>query len=66
MTWHRRLGHPTFKTVVELAQKGVSGMVIMDLPAKIPSLDARAACVVAKSVHLPHKKGHERANEHLG
>jgi transposase InsO family protein len=66
MTWHRRLGHPTFKTVVELARKGASGMVITDLPAEIPGLDACAACVAAKSVHLPHKEGRERANEHLG
>jgi hypothetical protein len=50
---------------VELAQKDVSGMVITDLPAKIPGLDACAACVAAKSVHLPHKEG-ELANLHLG
>ena len=31
MTWHRRLGHPSFKTVVELAQSGVGGMVITDV-----------------------------------
>jgi transposase InsO family protein len=66
MTWHRQLGHPAFKTVVELAQKGASGMVITDLPARIPSLDTCAACVVAKSVHLPHKEGRERATEYLG
>ena len=28
MTWHRRLGHTMFKTVVELAWTGASGMVI--------------------------------------
>ena len=65
MTWHRRLGHPSFKTVVELAQKGASGMVITDMPAKVPGLDACAACVAGKSVHLPHKEGRERATEYL-
>jgi hypothetical protein len=66
MTWYRRLGHPSFKTVVELAQKGASGMVITDVPAKIPGLDACAACVAAKTVHLLHKEGRERAKEYLG
>jgi hypothetical protein len=66
VTWHRHLGHATFKTILELEQKGVSGMVITDIPVKIPNLDACAACVVVKLVHLPHKEGHEQAKEHLG
>ena len=33
---HRRLGHPSFETVVELAESGASGIVITDLPEKIP------------------------------
>jgi hypothetical protein len=61
MTWHRRLGHPAFKPTVELAQRRASGMVITDLPARIPGLDACVACVAAQSVHLPHKEGRERA-----
>jgi transposase InsO family protein len=66
MTWYRPLGHAAFKTILELAQMGASGMVITDVPAKIPNLDACAACVAAKSVHLPHQEGRERAKEHLG
>jgi transposase InsO family protein len=66
MTWHRRLGHPSFKTVVALARSGANGMVITDLPTKIPSLDTCAACVAAKSVHFPHKEGRNRAGEYLG
>lgn len=54
MTWYRRLGHPPFKTVAELAQNGASGIVMNDLPVKIPVLDAWAACVVGKSADLPH------------
>ena len=55
MTWHRRLGRPSFKTMVALAESGASGMVITNIPAKIPGLDVCLACVAAKSVHLPHK-----------
>ena len=65
MTWHRRLGHPSFRTVVELARSGTGGIVITDMPAKVPGLDACAACVAGKSVHLPHKEGRERATEYL-
>ena len=35
LTWHRRLGHPSFKTVVALAESGTNGMVTTDLPEKI-------------------------------
>ena len=35
LTWHRRLGHPSFKTMVALAESGANGMVITDLPEKI-------------------------------
>jgi hypothetical protein len=43
LTWHRRLGHPSFKTVVALAKSGADGMVITDLPTKVLGLDACAA-----------------------
>ena len=65
MTWHRWLGHPLFKTVVALARSSVSGIVISDIPAKIPGLDACAACVAAKLVHLPHKEGRKQASKYL-
>ena len=65
MTWHRQLGHPLFKTVVVLARSGTSGIVISDIPVRIPGLDACAACVAAKSVHLPHKEGRKQASKYL-
>jgi len=65
MTWHGHLGHPAFKTVIALAENGADSMVITDLPAKIPRLDACVACVAAKSAHLPHKEGRERADKKL-
>ena len=65
MTWHHWLGHPSFKTVVQLAQGGGSGMIITDTPAVVPALDACAACVASKSVHLPHKTSRTCATEYL-
>ena len=64
LIWHRRLGHPSFKAVVGLARSGVSGVVITDVPASVPGLDACAACVARKAVHLPHE-GRSRASEYL-
>ena len=40
LTWHQRLA---FKTMVTSAWKGVCGMEVVDLPAKIPGLDAGVA-----------------------
>jgi len=57
LTWHCWLGHLSFKTIVELAQEGASGLEITDIPVRIPGLDACSACVAAKMVHLPHKEG---------
>ena len=65
MTWHRWLGHPSFKTVVVLARSSMSGIVISNIPVKIPGLDACAACIAAKSVHLPHKEGRKWASKYL-
>ena len=45
MTWHQRLGHPSFKTVIALAKNGVKGMEITDLLKTVPGLDACTACV---------------------
>ena len=65
MTWHRWLGHLSFKTVVVLARSGMSGIVISNIPVKIPGLDTCAACIAAKLVHLPHKEGRKRASKYL-
>ena len=54
-----------FKMVMVLACNGVSGIVITDLPAKLPGLDGCAACVAAKLVHLLHKEGHGQASGYL-
>jgi len=65
LTWHRRLGHLSFKTIVELAQGGASGVEIIDVPVRIPGLDACSTCVAAKMVHLPHKEGRGHATKYL-
>ena len=66
LTWHRWLGHLSFKTIMELAQGGARGMKITDVLVRNPGLDACSACVAAKMVHLPHKEGRGRATEYLG
>ena len=65
MTWHRQLGHLSFKTVVVLARSSASGIVISNIHAKIPGLDACVACIAAKLVHLPHKEGRKQASKYL-
>jgi len=55
MTWRQRLGHPSFGTLVALAESGAKGMAITEPPKTVPSLDARAGCVAAKAVQFPHK-----------
>ena len=65
LNWHRRLGHPSFKTVVVLTESGATGTVITDLPEKTPGLDACVACIAAKAIHFPHK-GHSCAGEYMG
>ena len=52
--------------MVALAENGTTGMVITDLPEKIPGPDACAAWAAAKEVHLPYKEGRSRAREYLG
>ena len=64
MNWYRRLGHPYFKTVVALTESSATGMVI-DLPEKIPGLDACAACIAVKAAHFPHKERYSCAGEYL-
>ena len=50
LTWHRWLGHPSFKAVVDLDRSGVSGIIITDVPASVPGPDGCAACVTGKAV----------------
>ena len=59
------MGHSSFKLVVVLAKSGTSGIVITDIPVKIPGLDACTACIAGKSVHLPHKQGRQWASRYL-
>ena len=65
MTWDQWLGHPSFKTMVALAESGADGIIIMDLLRETAGLDGYAACLAAKSVHLPHREGRNRAEAYL-
>ena len=33
--WHRRMGHRSMKTIVDMANGAVTGMVLKDVPAEI-------------------------------
>ena len=58
-------GGGSFKTIIELARSGVSGIIVTDIPAKLPGLGACVACVAGKSMDLPHKEGCTLASEYL-
>ena len=62
LTWHQRLGHSSFKTVVVSARNGVSGY---GNNGPTNGFNACAACVAATSVHLPHKEGRGWVREYL-
>ena len=55
---HRRLGHPSFKTVVTLGESGANGMVIMDLPEKISRSwhRMRKYLVLMRALHVWQRK----------
>ena len=63
--WHRRMGHRSMKTVVDMAKGAVTGLVMKDLPVRVPTLDNCPACVLAKSKHFPFKTGRTRATKPL-
>jgi len=63
--WHRRMGHRSLKTIVDMAKGAVTGMVLKDVPKDIPSMDICPSCALTKSRHFPYKDGRTRATEPL-
>ena len=63
--WHRRMGHRSMKTIVNMAKGAVTGLVVKDSPAKIPTLDNCPSCALTKAKHFPYKTGRTRATEPL-
>ena len=56
--WHCRMGHCSMKTIVNMANSAVTGMVLKDIPADLPKLDSCLSCALAKAQCLPFKIGH--------
>ena len=56
--WHCRMGHCSMKTIINMANSTVTGMVLKDVPADPPKLDSCPSCALAKVQHLPFKTGH--------
>jgi len=63
--WHRRMGHHSMKTIVDMANGAVTGMVLKDIPDNLPRLDTCHSCALTKSQRLPFKTGHTRATQVL-
>ena len=63
--WHRRMGHRSMKTIVDMAKGAVTGMVLKDVPEDIPKMDSCPSCALTKSRHFPYKDGRTRATEPL-
>ena len=55
--WHHRMGHCSMKTIVDMANGAVTGMVLKDVPADLPKLDSCLSCTLAKAQCLPFKTG---------
>ncbi len=55
--WHRRMGHCSMKTIVNMANSAVMGMVLKDIPGDIPKLDSCPSCALMKAQCLPFKTG---------
>ena len=63
--WHRRMGHHSMKTIVDMAKGAVTGMVLEDVPRDIPSIDTCPSCTLTKSRRFPYKDGRTCATEPL-
>jgi len=59
--WHRRMGHHSMKTIVDMANGAVTGMILKDVPGDPPKLDSCPSCALAKAQRLPFKTGRTRA-----
>ena len=63
--WHQRMGHHSMKTIINMANGAVMGMVLEDVPKDIPKLDSCPSCTLAKAQCLPFKEGHTHAMKPL-
>ena len=63
--WHRRMGHRNMKTIVDMANGAVTGMVLKDVPGNPPKMDSCLSCALAKAQRLPFKTGRTRATTPL-
>ena len=50
---HRRMGHRSMKTIVDMANRAVTSMVLNDVPGDPPKLDRCPSCALAKAQRLP-------------
>ena len=63
--WHRRIGHRSMKTIVDMANEVVTGIVLKDVPENPPKIGSCPSCVLTKAQRLPFKTGRTRTTEPL-
>src|SRR5258706_16241919 len=63
--WQRRMGHPSMKTIVDMANGAGTGMNLKDGPGDIWKLESCQSCALTKSQHLPFNTGRTRARKPL-
>jgi hypothetical protein len=63
--WHRRMGHRSMKTIVDMTKGAVTKIVLKDVPGDIPKLDSCPSCALTKVQRLPFKDGRMRATKPL-
>ena len=62
--WHRRIGRRSTKTIVDMANNAVAGMVLKDPEGQL-RLDSISSCALTKAQRLPFKTGRTRATTQL-
>ena len=52
--WHQGVGHHSTRTISDMAEGTVTGMVLKGIPKDIPKLDSWTFCTLTKSRHFPY------------
>ena len=63
--WHRRMGHCSMKSIVDMSNGAVTGTRPKDIPDDIPKLGTCHFCALTKSQRLPFNSGRTRPTEPL-
>jgi hypothetical protein len=62
--WHRRMGHRSMKTIVDMAKGAATGVILKDLLDDILKLDSCPSCALTKVRHTPFKDERVEMSKH--